>query len=233
MEEIRLSPSTLNMFLDCERCFWLEKVKGLKRPRGIFPSLPGGMDRVIKSYFDSFRKKRTLPPELLRGDFEGAKLFEDQERLDRWRDWRTGLCWRDGEGSTLFGALDDLLVKDGRYIPFDYKTKGSVTTPEDAVKYYQNQLDCYALLLEKNSLPTAGHGFLIYYSPKMAGENGKMLFEIQAIKIAASPERALSTFGRAIQTLKGPMPGINFRCEYCSFFSRGERLGSAAAKGRE
>ncbi|GAI53572.1 unnamed protein product, partial [marine sediment metagenome] len=45
--KIRLSPSALNLFLQCPRCFWLEKNKGIKRPRGIFPSLPSGMDSVI------------------------------------------------------------------------------------------------------------------------------------------------------------------------------------------
>jgi len=41
---IRLSPSTLNVFLECKKCFWLAQVKDIHRPRGIFPSLPGGMD---------------------------------------------------------------------------------------------------------------------------------------------------------------------------------------------
>ena len=49
---IRLSPSTLNLFLECPRCFWLHINKRIQRPRGIFPSLPGGMDLVIKDYFD-------------------------------------------------------------------------------------------------------------------------------------------------------------------------------------
>src|SRR3989338_1065151 len=113
MPPIKLSPSTLNLFLECPRCFWLDKVKNIKRPRGIFPSLPGGMDRVIKAYFDTFRAKSVLPPELDGGNFEGVKLFSDQDRLERWRSWKTGLVYRDGDGSVLGGALDDLLVKDG------------------------------------------------------------------------------------------------------------------------
>src|SRR3989338_6659737 len=59
--QIMLSPSALNLFLECARCFWLEKVKKIKRPRGIFPSLPGGMDRIIKTYFDSYRSQ-VIPP---------------------------------------------------------------------------------------------------------------------------------------------------------------------------
>ena len=71
----KLSPSTLNVFLDCPRCFWLDKVKNIKRPRGIFPSLPSGMDRAIKVHFDSFRTKGILPPELKGTDFERGKVI--------------------------------------------------------------------------------------------------------------------------------------------------------------
>ena len=221
---IKLSPSALNVFLDCPKCFWFDRVKKVPRPRGIFPSLPGGMDRVIKVHFDHFRSKGTLPPELNGRDFEGVRLFGDQARLEEWRNWRTGLVYQDTDGSVLSGALDDLLMKTGQYIPFDYKTKGSVTTAEDAVKYYQNQLDCYALLLEENRLATAGFGFLLYYSPKSAAANGAVLFELQAIKIPTDKERARTIFRRAASLLKGPEPPSGGACEYCSWLKRRSAL---------
>ena len=225
MTYIKLSPSTLNLFLECPRCFWFDKVKGIRRPRGIFPSLPGGMDRVIKQYFDGFRAKKALAPELAGPDFNGIRLFEDQARLDLWRNWKTGLEYRDTDGSILSGALDDLLVKDSLYIPFDYKTKGSITTEQDAVKYYQNQLDCYTLLLHENKMPAAGFAFLLYYSPKSVSEGGNVLFELQAIKIATDPERARATFRRAVSFLKGPLPpgSSNGLCEHCSWLEKAGR----------
>lgn len=216
---IKLSPSTLNLFLECPRCFWLDKVRNIKRPRGIFPTLPGGMDREIKLYFDSFRVQKKLPAELIGKDFEGVQLFHEQEKLDRWRQWRTGLEYKDKNGSILSGALDDLLVKDGKYVPFDYKTKGSPTTEDDAIKYYQNQLDCYTLLLEENHLPAAGYGLLLYYSPKSVSENGRVFFELQAIKVATDFERARKTFEQAVTLLrKSDEPTINSQCEYCNWF---------------
>ena len=50
------------------------------RPRGIFPSLPSGMDRVIKTYFDHYRG--SLPPEL-EGEVEG-KLIPDLDLMNQW-----------------------------------------------------------------------------------------------------------------------------------------------------
>lgn len=210
----RLSPSTLNVYRDCPRCFWLDKIKKIKRPRGIFPSLPGGMDRVIKNYFDVYRKKGTLPPELGINEFKGIKLFPDQNQLEKWRNWRTGLEHKEN-GDILFGAFDDLLEKDGLYIPFDYKTKGSPTTEEDAVKYYQVQLDCYALMLESNGLKTSGYGFLLYFSPKEVAENGNVSFEIQPIKIETDTNRGRKIFSDALLSLKGNAPLASPRCEYC------------------
>ena len=60
----RLSPSALNLFKECPRCFWLTHHKVWKRPSGIFPSLPSGMDRILKVHFDKFRDGGRLPPEI-------------------------------------------------------------------------------------------------------------------------------------------------------------------------
>ena len=214
---IKLSPSTLNLFLECPRCFWMDKVKGVKRPRGIFPSLPGGMDRTIKLHFDGFRAQDSLPPELSITGFDGIKLYRDQVKLEKWRNWRTGLQYEDSDGSILSGALDDLLVKGDRYIPFDYKTKGSPTTEEDAIKYYQNQLDCYALLLDANGLPTAGFAYLLYYSPKSVGPSGAVQFELQALRIPTDIERSRATFRKAVALLKGQTPSSGNQCEHCNW----------------
>ncbi len=217
MKSFKLSPSALHLFLDCPRCFWLEKNKNIKRPRGIFPSLPGGMDRVIKNYFDAYRKKKALPPELQIPDFHGAELFEDQKQLDLWREWRTGLIYKSPDGSQLSGALDELMVKSGKYIPFDYKTKGSPATEESAVKYYQHQLDSYALMLEANGLHTWDYGFLLYFSPKGVKERGQVEFEIQPIRISLDPKRAKKMFEDALALLNAELPSSLPTCEYCAW----------------
>lgn len=216
VKEIKLSPSALGLYKDCPRCFWLEKVKNIKRPRGIFPSLPSGMDRVIKVYFDTYRAKQELPPELRVEAFHGVSLYGNHAQLEKWRSWRTGLQYEE-DGSILSGALDDLLVKGDRYIPFDYKTKGSPTNEEDAVKYYQTQLDCYALMLDANGLMTAGHGFLLYFSPKTVNDHGRVDFQLQPIRIETDPGRAKELFRKARGVLSGAAPRASAACEYCNW----------------
>lgn len=213
----RLSPTTgLNLFKECPRCFWLHYNKKISRPRGIFPSLPGGMDLVIKEYFDRFRGR--LPLEI-EGKVEGC-LFPDSQLLNKWRNWRTGLEYHDKQlDAVLFGALDDCLVDQGYYIPVDYKTKGSAPNDADAERYYQTQLDSYSLLLSSNGYKTRTFAYLVYYSPSKVEKNSLIKFNIDVVKINTELGRVKKILHDAVVLLKGPIPQDNSRCEYCSWVS--------------
>jgi len=213
---IRLSPSTLNLFLECPRCFWLHINERVHRPRGIFPSLPSGMDNVIKVYFDKYRVKGELPPEI-KGEVQGV-LMSDLNLLNQWRDWRTGLSYNDEElGVSLFGAVDDCLQDGKEYIILDYKTRGFPPKEGDSEKYYSNQLNCYSLLLEKNGHPTKGIGYLVYYYPDKVHENGKIDFNVKVIELKTDPNKARKTLQDAMKLLKGPIPSHTSECEQCAW----------------
>ncbi|MEK6875437.1 MAG: hypothetical protein AABX30_02030 [Nanoarchaeota archaeon] len=50
-------PSSLSLMKECPRCFWLAQHNVWQRPAGIFPSLPSGMDAILKKHFDKFMEK--------------------------------------------------------------------------------------------------------------------------------------------------------------------------------
>ena len=152
---LKISRANLQLMKECPRCFWLQMNERVQRPRGIFPSLPGGMDLVIKGYFNGYRG--SLPPEL-EGKVEGV-LVDDMKLLNSWRNWRTGLEYVDRErDAILSGALDDCLVKEEKtgpisqktYIPLDYKTRGFPPQKGASELYYEHQLDAYTFLLDEN-----------------------------------------------------------------------------------
>lgn len=216
MKKIKLSPSALSILKDCPRCFWLDKVRYIKRPRGIFPSLPGGMDLVIKKYFDIYRKKNELPQEL-EGKIEG-KLFTDIKTLEKWRSWRTtDLYYEDTKtGAVLSGALDDCLTLNGTYIPLDYKTRGSGLKSDPAI-YYQTQLDSYSLMLESKGFKSAGFAYLLYYWPEEVRENGMVRFAVEPFKIQTDTSSVKKIIADAVKILGGDIPEPSPQCEYCSF----------------
>lgn len=215
MQNYKLSPSSLNLFLDCPRCFWLDRNKGIKRPRGIFPSLPGGMDTVIKGYFDKYRLKNELPPEI-KGKIPG-KLFSDLATLEKWRNWQTSnLCYEDKNSNAILrGALDDCIVENDCYIPLDYKTRGSELN-SDPREYYQNQLDCYTLMLNSSGYKTKGLAYLIYYWPEETKEDGIVKFHVEPIKIETYIESAKDIVKKAATLLSSKIPEPSNQCEYCS-----------------
>src|SRR3989344_4003512 len=148
---------------ECPRCFWLDKHGVWKRPSGVFPSLPSGMDRILKTHFDKFRDKGKLPPELCDNhNCKDMKLFNDKELLRIWQSNLKGIRWKDEQGNIFYGAVDNVLVKEKKLIVLDYKTRG-YALKEDTAEHYQNQLDIYNFLLRKEGYDTEDYALLLFY----------------------------------------------------------------------
>jgi CRISPR/Cas system-associated exonuclease Cas4 (RecB family) len=211
---LKLSPSKLNLFLECPLCFWLEE-NGVHRPKGPFPSLPGGIDRKLKIYFDKYRKEGKLPPEL-KGKVDG-KLYDNMAKMDTWRNARKGLSWTDDNGDILFGAIDDCLFDGENYIIIDFKTYGGSEINDEKIEFYQNQLDCYALLFEKNGLKHPGFAYLIFFLPSEVKEHGEIRFEINVKKVKVDSSRALHNFNSAIKLIKNKRPAKHSACPFCAW----------------
>lgn len=173
------------------------------------------MDIVIKKYFDGYRRKSELPPEV-----EGrviGRLFPDITMLERWRSWKmTNLCYEDKPlAVSLSGALDDCLIENNLHIPLDYKTRG-YELRGDPRKYYQTQLDCYCLMLKASGYETMDIAYLLYYWPLKVREDGIVKFHVEPIKIETSIESAKKIVKDAALLLYSPMPEASPNCEYCN-----------------
>jgi hypothetical protein len=209
----RLSPSSLSLFKECPRCFWLDKHGVWKRPSGIFPSLPSGMDRILKEHFDRFRDRGELPPELRNSECrDGCSLFKDQELMKVWRNNFKGVRWEDKDGNILFGAVDNILIKGKKLIVLDYKTRG-FPVKEDTAGFYQNQLDLYNFLLRKNGYETEDYAFILFYVPKEVTETGEVIFDTELVKMKVDADSAEHLFRDAIKLLEGKCPKET--CEWC------------------
>ena len=212
----RMSPSALSDFVRCPRCFWLDRVKGIKKPRGIFPSLPGKMDELLKKRYDLYRGNDSLPPEM-QGSFDGV-LFKDQRKMDEWRDWRSGLV-ANVDGIEVSGKLDDLLwdPKTNLVSVIDYKTKGDPPGEDYSTKYYQLQADCYDLMLSENGLLTSGKAYFVYYFPMKVKSADKVLFNVKVQAISTVPKNAATVAKQAVTCLEGLMPLGLKTCETCVY----------------
>lgn len=211
----KFSPSSLSLLKECPRCFWLHFNKNIKRPSDIFPSLPSGMDRILKIHFDSFRDKGLLPPELkhLKGKYT---LFDDAELLDIWRNNFKGIQWIDPDGNTFRGAVDNLLWHSKKLVVLDYKTRG-FPLKEDTSAHYQDQMNIYNFLLRKNKYNTSNHAFLLFYHPDKVDSDGDVLFNTDLVKMKVSVSDAGKIFENALKVLSDDIPEAGEECGFCEW----------------
>ncbi len=231
--QYKFSKSSLSLLKDCPRCFWLHFNKKIKHPSTIFPSLPSGMDAILKKHFDSYRERDELPPELqaLEKDATGTssaaprqaesgsgniKLFPDKKQLSIWQNNFKGIQWKDDKGNLFMGAVDDLLTKDRKIIVMDFKTRG-FPKKDDTAALYQDQLDIYNFLLRKNGFETEDYGYLIFYHPLEVARSGDVIFHKDLVKMKVDVKNAEKIFARAVEVLEGPMPKSSEDCGHCKW----------------
>ncbi len=211
----KLSPSALNLMKECPRCFWLAQHKVWKRPSGIFPSLPSGMDKILKIHFDKFRDKGQLPPELCENDnCKDMKLFEDKEKLKIWQSNFKGVSWTDENGNELHGAVDNILTKGKKLIVLDYKTRG-YALKDDTAEHYRQQQNIYNFLLRKNGYETEDYFFLLFYIPKEVMATGEVVFDTELVKMDVDVKMAEKVWGDALRILNKKTPPKGEGCEWC------------------
>lgn len=212
----KLSPSSLNLMKDCPRCFWLDKHGVWKRPTGIFPSLPSGMDGILKTHFDKFMRKGELPPEIKNHHHtQGLKLFDDEPLLSIWRNNKKGISWEDEKGNILMGAVDNILKSGQKLVVLDYKTRG-FPLKDDTADHYQNQMDIYNFLLRKNGYETEDFAFLLFYIPDRVLETGEVVFDVVLTRRDINIKNAEKIFESALKLLNGECPENG--CQWCERF---------------
>ena len=205
-----LSHSGIEGMNRCKKCFYLQYKYKIYHPEGIQSRLANRFDAILKSYFDIFRQKGTLPPfvaDTLEGKLQNPFI-------------ETYFHTVDSEYGFL-GKLDECLVLDGKYIPVDFKTSSSDPREKDILNAYQNQIDAYAFLLQQNKKEPAGYGFLIFFYPDLATEikSGFPMIN-HIVRVEAHPENVSGRIEQAIKVLQGLMPEPNSDCPFCSWFGK-------------
>ena len=236
MDQHYVSPTALSLFRSCRRCFWLDRNKKIKRPRGAFPTLPGGIDRVLKVYFDQHRSEGTLPEEIVEAlpdGGEGTHLYSDMVKLKSMRNALKPTLTTIIGNVKLVGGIDDLLVDaEGKVSPFDYKTKGSpINDDADPFLYYRMQINHYGLLLSESGIVITGRGYLGYWSPLnvIIGENSSFYNDVtglwmkcQVFSMDIDLQSARDEVIAAGVCLDGQLPESSKECEMCEFILKRE-----------
>ena len=151
-----ISRSKFSNFIDCPRCFYLDRVKGLKEPGMPGWALNSAVDELLKKEFDHHRKNKTPHPIFKKYNLDFIPY--DHKDMDRWREPRTGgIAYVDeGVNLQLQGGIDDIWfdLKTKELVVVDYKSQ-SKSTPDETQAYlddqwhqgYKRQMDIYVHIL--------------------------------------------------------------------------------------
>src|SRR3989339_2177686 len=79
----RLSRSKIDLFINCPRCFYLDRRLGVGRPPGFPFSLNSAVDKLLKKEFDIYRAKASSHPLMAKYKIDAVPFKHDN--LEDWR----------------------------------------------------------------------------------------------------------------------------------------------------
>lgn len=223
-EPFRLSRSKIDLFLNCERCFYFDRRLGVGRPPGFPFSLNSAVDKLLKNEFDIHRAEGTPHP-LMRGYGLDAIPYDNQ-KMDEWRDsLRRGITYLDEKTNLIItGGVDDVWQNpEGELIIVDYKA----TSKEEEVNLdaewqigYKRQMEIYQWLFRKNGYKVSPIGYFVYCNGDADKEafDAKLEFDIKLIPYEGHTEWVEPAIEKIKKCLDSEtIPEKSPNCDYCAY----------------
>lgn len=164
-EPFKLSRSRIENFVQCPRCFYLDRRLGVEPPSGPPFNINSAVDLLLKKEFDEYRELGRPHPVMEAFGVSAVPL--KHEKMDTWRNAFQGIQYLHEEtGLLVFGGVDDLWVSpEGKWIVVDYKAtsiNGTVSLEDAWKSAYKRQMEIYQWLFKKNNFPVSDTGYFVY-----------------------------------------------------------------------
>jgi hypothetical protein len=219
-----LSRSKVELFVDCPRCFWLDRRRGVLRPSGPPFNLNSAVDQLLKNEFDRYRAAQQPHPLMTAAGLNAVPHAHPQ--LAAWRENFKGVrSVHHATGLELFGAIDDLWrdLDSGALIVADYKATskaGDVSLDAAWQISYKRQMEFYQWLLRRQGLEVARRGWFVYANGlrDRPSFDGRLEFSMRMIPYDGSDDWVEGTLEKIRATLMlGEPPPPTADCEFCRY----------------
>lgn len=220
----RLSRTKIDLFLNCQRCFYLDRKLGVDRPPGFPFSLNSAVDKLLKKEFDALREKGEAHPLMKKFGIDAIPL--KHEKIDEWRDaFRRGITYLDKKTNFLVtGGIDDVWVnKAGEFIIVDYKATSKdeeVSLDADWQIGYKRQMEIYQWLFRKNGFRVSDTGYFVYCNGNTENEkfDAKLEFDIKIIPYKGDDSWVEKSIKDAYECLSlNVVPQASADCDFCNY----------------
>jgi len=220
----KLSRSKIELFIDCPKCFYVDRRLGTGRPPGFPFNLNSAVDTLLKKEFDILREDQRAHPLMMKYGIDAIPA--KHEMLNQWRENFKGVQYLHEPTNLLItGAIDDLwLNPDNEYIVVDYKA----TSKNEAIielnkgwqDSYKRQMEIYQWLLRKNELKVSDTGYFVYCNGRTDLEkfDGKLEFDTTVIAHKGNDnwvEGVIKDIHACLNS--NNVPEKNEDCDYCAY----------------
>lgn len=223
-ESFRLSRSKIDLFLNCPKCFYLDRRLGVGQPPGFPFSLNSAVDTLLKKEFDIHRKEGTAHPLMENYGLEAVPF--DHPNMDIWRDaLRAGITHLHKPTNLMItGGVDDVWIgADGKLIIVDYKATskdGEVGLDADWQIGYKRQMEIYQWLFRKNGFDVADTGYFVYCNGDTDKEafDAKLEFDVKLLPYTGKDSWIEDTISDIHQCLNDSnIPEAGGECDFCLY----------------
>ncbi len=219
----KFSRSKVELFTECPRCFYLDRVKGVGRPAGFPFSLNNAVDTLFKKEFDAYRTIQQPHPLLKAYDLDLVPF--QHPKMEDWRFNFKGIQTI-YKGYEYYGAVDDIWVDDaGTLYVVDYKAtaKEEVVTALSTASYhdsYRRQMEFYQWLLTQNGFRVSNTGYFVYTTGDNTQPNfsNELKFRTRLIAHTGDHKWVEPTLDIMIACAsQAQVPASGKDCAYCQF----------------
>jgi hypothetical protein len=220
----KVSRSKIDLFIECPRCFYIDRRLGVGRPPGFPFNLNSAVDSLLKSEFDVHRAAGTAHP--LQEAYGIDAVPAPHAEIDAWRENFKGVQFHhEATNLTIFGAIDDLWVdSNDRYMVVDYKA----TAKKEPVKSlnqawqagYKRQMEVYQWLLRRNGLEVSDTGYFVYCTgnPEAPAFDSRIEFDVHLIAYEGDDGWVDNTIEELHACLtRDSVPDAGNDCDYCQY----------------
>lgn len=223
-EPFRISRSKIDLFLNCPRCFYLDRRLGVGQPPGFPFALNSAVDKLLKKEFDLHRAARTKHPLMETYGVDAVPMAH--EKIDQWRDsLGGGITYLHPDTNLIItGGIDDLWVTPkGELIIVDYKATAKdteVNLDADWQIGYKRQMEVYQWLFRKNGYEVSRTGYFVYVNGRTDREafDGRLEFDVKLIPYEGNDSWVEGAV-RDIHACLGQseIPPAGAECDYCAY----------------
>jgi hypothetical protein len=220
----KLSRSKVDFFLNCKRCFYLDRRLNVKQPPGFPFNLNSAVDNLLKNEFDYYREKKEPHPYINKLGLNAIPF--QHEEIENWRNNFKGVTYLHEDLKLhLFGAVDDVWVNldNDELIVVDYKStskNSEITLDADWQIGYKRQMEFYQYLLRRNGFKVSDTGYFVYCNGIKEKDmfDERLDFDIYLLDYTGNDNWIESTLVELHKTLnQDNTPDYTGGCEFCRY----------------